>query len=485
MKNRFHILLACLFLKITSIDLGGQARPIDTFSYFQNYKEFTNYAEDYYMKHDKGRGSGYKQYMRKRIFLDPKFGFKPQVKNFTALDNEAFTEVKRSIKHDLSRSTHGGWEDMGPHNYTVNDVWSQGGIGRVSCVAFHPTNPQIIWVGTPVGGLWKTIDGGTTWSCITNNFTSLGVCQIAVNYNNPDIIYILTGGGYAGYSNCIGVMKTEDGGLTWKNIRNHNLSEGYVGTTMVMHPTNPDILYYGILDHTGLTRTVYYTNSGGNNWNSLIIYESIYDIKFKTDDNSVFIVTLSRVLKYVPSTNTLTDINYPMSNVNSWKRIAFAPSNPNTVYILHGGGGLSGQFAGLFKSTDGGNNFTLMSNSPNILGWDSGGNDMGNQAYIHLAITVNPNNENEVFVAGINCWKSVDGGATWNRKTYWNRSFSPYVHADFYSVVFNGNRLYACNDGGIYYSDDYANSWTEITAGLGVMTFYNFNIESTLKSGIF
>lgn len=115
-------------------------------------------------------------------------------------------------------------------------------------------------------------------------------------------------------------------------------------------------------------------NSGGNNWNLFIIYESIYDIKFKTDDNSVFIVTLSRILKYVPSTNTLTDINYPMSNVNSWKRIAFASILIQCTYCMVVAFRVSLQVC---LNLHGGNNFTLMSNSPNILGWDSGGNDMG------------------------------------------------------------------------------------------------------------
>jgi len=108
------------------------------------------------------------------------------------------------------------------------------------------------------------------------------------------------------------------------------------------------------------------------------------------------------------------------------------------------------------------------------------GDGSDNQAGYDLAITVDPVDDNKVFVGGINCWKSTDGGTSWGRETWWTRNFvvsDPYVHADFHCLYFRGSRLYAGNDGGIYYTNDYGHSWGEISKGLGIMQFYDIAIH--------
>ncbi len=118
----------------------------------------------------------------------------------------------------LSKST--TWQYAGP----ITNPSNGGGSGRINCIAFHPHNLNIMWAGTPAGGLWKTLDGGNSWTVLTDNLPNIGVASIAIDPNNPDTMYLATGDGYGysytnglfwggAYSN--GLMKSTDGGKTF------------------------------------------------------------------------------------------------------------------------------------------------------------------------------------------------------------------------------------------------------------------------------
>jgi hypothetical protein len=89
------------------------------------------------------------------------------------------------------------WEFVGPIDnpkvYDPPSVTTRNGIGRVNAIAFHPTNTNIIYVGYPTGGIWKTTDGGSTWAVLSHFITNLGVSDIAIQNSNPNVIYWLTG----------------------------------------------------------------------------------------------------------------------------------------------------------------------------------------------------------------------------------------------------------------------------------------------------
>jgi len=109
-----------------------------------------------------------------------------------------------------SAASAGNWENIG-----INDNER---VGRVNCIAFHPNNPDIIYAGTPAGGLWKTFNNGAGWFPLTDNLPSLGVSAIVVIPKpTGDILYIGTGDrdGFDSYG--VGVLKSTDGGLTWES----------------------------------------------------------------------------------------------------------------------------------------------------------------------------------------------------------------------------------------------------------------------------
>ena len=110
-------------------------------------------------------------------------------------------------------STQSNWISKGPINTPI--ILSNGkkrGNGRVNCIAFDPVDPDIIWIGSPAGGLWKSVDGGSNWTTNTDGLPVIGVSHIAIDPNNNQIMYIVTGDANATDTYSIGILKSTDGG---------------------------------------------------------------------------------------------------------------------------------------------------------------------------------------------------------------------------------------------------------------------------------
>ena len=151
------------------------------------------------------------------------------------------------------------------------------------------------------------------------------------------------------------------------------------------------------------------------------------------------------------------------------------PDNSSYVYAVFGNN--STGYIGLYRSFDSGISFGLKSNSPNILGWEVDGSDAGSQANSDLAIAVNPNDVGEVWIGGVNVWRSDDFGTTWNIVTHWNQNTSgtAYSHADTHWMEWNNGDLFVGSDGGAYRRWELIPgfySWTDISGGLEISQFY-------------
>jgi photosystem II stability/assembly factor-like uncharacterized protein len=194
------------------------------------------------------------------------------------------------VSPNSTNSASGFWTPLGPF---TNTVLANGleGVGRMDRIAFHPTDPNTIFVGSPGGGLWKTTDGGANWNCITNNIPLIAIAGIAVNYNNPNIIYILTGDGdshragyfvfNAGYSaNSDGVYKTTDGGTTWYKTGVLNAGTTWFGRKLAMDPLNPNVLM------AATSVGLYRTTNGGTDWTQVRTGEH-YDVVYKPGSSTV------------------------------------------------------------------------------------------------------------------------------------------------------------------------------------------------------
>jgi hypothetical protein len=182
-----------------------------------DFETIRQQAEAYFEGRDKGRGTGYKQWKRWEYLNSRRLTVDGKTTNHAARNWEAFMEYSASQGARGTRATNGSWYFLGPTNWTNSTTgWGYNpGVGRVNCIAFHPTDPNTIWVGLPSGGIWKTTNHGSSWFSLSDGIPSIGVSGIVVHPSNPNIIYILTGDGDAADTFSTGVLKTYDGGSTW------------------------------------------------------------------------------------------------------------------------------------------------------------------------------------------------------------------------------------------------------------------------------
>jgi len=428
-----------------------------------NYKTVINNIDQHFENAGKGRGSGYKQYMRWRYKMDVNIHPDQPIRNNQSISNREYKKLKNSAVSS-NRETNGKWESLGPYAAAGSS-----GVGRINCLAFHPSDSNIMWAGAPNGGLWKTTDGGASWTMISNYFASLGISGIAVDYTNPNIIYILTGDGDGGDSFSIGVLKTTDGGINWNSTGlSFDLTSLVRGFFIKIHPTNPQNLMVGTI------QGLYTTLNGGSNWTQGLASNWVWDLEFKPGNPSIYyLATNSGVAKVNGSILTFITSGMP----TSYERIALAvtAAAPNNVYALFGGDiATPGIFTGFYLSTTSGDSYNLQSTAPNILGWDNGG-DAGTQASYDLCIAVDATNASRIFIGGINAWTSLDSGLSWTRITHWAGSGSPYVHADFHNMYYLNSTLFACNDGGVYKTNNNGSSWIDLSNDLNIMQFYHID----------
>ena len=315
------------------------------------------------------------------------------------------------------------------------------GVGRINNVTFDPNNDNILWVGSPSGGLWKSIDGGLSWTSNTDLLPNLGVSDIAIDPTNKNIMYIITGDRDSDDTYAYGLMKSTDGGSTWNTTGlSFNVNSAYRGNRILIHPNNTNILLVSTRK-SGYGET-FRSTDGGENWDMVLQGPNLISMEFNTSNpNIIYGVTTGTSKFYRSNDNGISwenmtyEAGLPNSG-NSRAVVAVTPANSNVVYILYSSG--NGGFGGLYKSTDGGYNFTLQSDSPNILSWEVNGSGTDGQGTYDLALAVSPINENIVFTGGINIWKSVNGGVNWDISSHWyGNGGTEYVHADQHMLKYN------------------------------------------------
>ncbi len=492
-KNRIRIWCrrSIWMIFISSMLVAHTANTQYLYEYLQAHPDADFYevyeaVEAYYQDRDKGRGSGYVHFMRWAQQVEPYVYPSGELQNYQARLVSEYARYQRVLERQ-GRATHGDWDEQGPHSYVLGSGWN-GGNGRVNRIHFHPSNASVFYVCTPSGGLWKTQDAGSTWSCLTDGMPTIAVSGFAINYNNPGIMYLLTGDGDGNNSPSIGVLKSTDGGNTWTKTGldwaiNWDYPTMIRAFNLVMHPTNPDILF--VAASNGLWKT----SDGGQQW-QLEVGGYFFDIEFKPGDPAKMYAT--SIGNFWRSINTGSswvpdnDPDFPSEYCRI--EIAVSPNQADYVYLLFGGhvnGTGDGYFSGVLRSTNAGVDFDLMADSPNILGYSSIGQDSVNQACYDLTIAADPSNANTIYVGGINVWKSTDGGVNWTIVSHWKEDINTigYTHADIHDLRFNGSTLYCGSDGGLFRSTDGGSNWTDLSPGLGIMQFYDIDIEGSVYSG--
>jgi photosystem II stability/assembly factor-like uncharacterized protein len=418
----------------------------------------------YWSTRDKNvRGSGHKPFMRWeyhwRNYADNQ-GY--------IMSSEDFWNVWRQKNQSrLNRNNFSlpvsNWQPIGPFTHTNTGSWSSG-QGRVNIVHVDPLNANTIYIGAPAGGIWKSINNGTTWTPLTDELPQIGVSGIAVDYSNSNVIYIATGDKDAYDSYSVGVFKSTDGGLTWNATGVMGESNPSRAGDILIHPTNNQILW------CATNNGIYKTTNAGNTWSQVQSGNfSQGNIRLKPDNPStIYGVSDTSFYHSTDSGTTFNQVTSGLPVSSSRLLLDVTLANANYVYILSAN--TSGDFQGIFKSIDGGTTFTATNTTSDVF--------ESNQSWYDLALAVSSTNAEEIYTGCLNVWKSTNGGTSLTKLNNWSSPSAPsYTHADIHYLGFHWNKLFCGSEGGIYVSSNGGSNFSDLTAGVQISQFYKIAVS--------
>ena len=393
------------------------------------------------------------------------------------------------VLHKTSAVT---WSALGPGNIG----------GRVRSIVINPANSSEVLIGSVSGGIWKSTDGGASWSPRSDTADVMAIGSMVVDPTNSEVVYAGTGEGWLNEDAVYGggIFKSTDFGDSWTLLPSTiGTSVSYFRNVMKMAADSTGNIYaatkdyyfdYGGGNYT-MSGGLFRSSNGGTSWTRInspdqstnyftpddVIPVSPSVIVFAVDENGGTIGGIYRTTNGGTSWAQCT-VTLPTSN---YRRIALAqdPRSSNILYAVFesldettaGDGGLKG----IFKSTDGGATWTQIA-SPQKITSTGGLSYLGDQGWYDNVIAVDPFNSSNIFVGGIDLMKSTNGGSTWSQVSFWDPSFgSPYVHCDHHAIVFDKNNqgtIINGDDGGVYKTTDAGAHWSSLNNGLAITQFY-------------
>lgn len=380
------------------------------------------------------------------------------------------------------------WTSIGPAGVTSTfPSWWGVVSGRVRALAVHPTDPNTAYIGPAAGGIWKTTDGGATWQDVGAGLASLTFGAIAITPTNPQVVYAGSGESIHYFNTTSysgkGLYKSTNGGGTWTQITN-----GFGTTThfsaLRVSPSNAAVLfaalgsgyYYAAPSNEGLWRST----DAGATWTRTLTADDGFDVlPHPTNAARVYGATggAASSAGFYVSTNTgasWTKVTTGLPTATSIGRmqIALCTGSPSTMYALVYSS--SGSVT-LYKSTNDGTSWTTKSGT-------SGGTSQG---WYDLMVAVHPTNPLEVYIGTENLEQSTDSGSTMSYVggNYWNQA----MHVDFHIMAYapsNASVRYVGCDGGIYRSSDAGTSWQHLNGSLPTLQYYRIGSHPTDQNTI-
>ena len=387
-----------------------------------------------------------------------------------------------------------------------------GPIGnRVTTVAGIPNDPMTYYVGAASGGVWKTIDGGLNWSPIFDNQEVHSIGAISVAPSDPMTIYVGTGESSIRSNVSIGngVYKSEDGGETWKHLGLENT--GRI-SRIIIHPKNRDLIYVGSLGHAyspQKERGVFMSENGGESWKHVLFIDSntgISDMVMDPDNSRILFAGAwqldlktwrrisggpgSGLFKSVDGGYNWTKLKgngLPKKDVGKIA-LAMTPADPDRLYALIETGdgvpynGKETESGELWRSDDNGKTFKLVNSNRNL---------GGRQAY-YTRTAASTDNPNEIYFMTSDFFSSIDGGVSVTKalkgngdeeKEYLDKNGSQLAspnwdHHEMWIDPFDGNRMAVAGDGGISISQNRGKSW--LKTFLPVAQLYHVTTDNSI-----
>jgi photosystem II stability/assembly factor-like uncharacterized protein len=431
-----------------------------------------------------------------------------------ALRLQSFAEYLEMIKSSPFNSLN--WSHIGPTNVS----------GRSTDIAVVQPRGQsyTIYAATASGGLWKTVNEGTTWEPVFERAASTAIGDVAVAPSDPEIVWIGTGEANifrSSQAGC-GVYKSTDGGETWSHM---GLSDTYTIARIVIHPQNPDVVYVAASGHEWTEngqRGVYMTTDGGKAWEKVLyispktgaidlamdpvdsdtLYAATWQrTRLKWNDPRVFPgYSESGIYKSIDAGRTWKSINAGLPEAQYRGRIGIdvCLQKPNVLYAFIDnyekadsgtaegaidpyGRPSSGRIKGatLYRSDDKGENWRLVCpTTPEMQKVME--RHSGTYGWVFGQVRVDPNDDNTVYVLGVPLSVSRDGGKRFEEVRG--------MHGDHHGLWIdpeNSDYLVNSNDGGIVVSYDGGKNWRQFRDNLPVCQFFNIAYDMAIPFRVY
>ena len=369
------------------------------------------------------------------------------------------------------------WRSIGPVNMA----------GRITDVEVDPRNPKVFYIAGATGGIWKTVNAGTTWVPLWEQQPIASLGDLAISPSNPNIIWVGTGeedsrnSVQPGY----GIYKSTDGGVSWES---RGLEKTQHIGRIVVHPTNPDIVYVaalGALWGTNPERGLYKTTDGGRTWTlSKFISDRagfVDVVMHPTDPNTLYAASWERIRqphflksggpgsalwKTTDGGATWTEIRgggFP-ETTKGRINVVISPSNPNFVYASVEADSVRGAtpkrlLSGTYRSEDAGRTWKWMST-------------INNRPFYFSQIRVDPKNPNRIYRMAVDFLFSEDGGYSW-------RTGMLGIHEDYHAMWINPNDLdhfIIGGDAGLFQTHDRGGSYDALN-NFAMGQFYGISYD--------
>ncbi|MEM1120333.1 MAG: T9SS type A sorting domain-containing protein [Bacteroidota bacterium] len=345
------------------------------------------------------------------------------------------------------------WQVEGPGNLGA----------RVNTIATHPNNDQIIFAGYSAGGIYRTMDGGATWTPVFDDQLFLAISDLVFDSQDANTIYAGTGdtniSGFPFLGD--GLYKSTDLGETWEYI---GLEEQRIISKILVHPTNNQTLYVGSMgfpfepnDQKGL----YKTTDGGKNWEQILFLGGItgvIDVVFdQNNPNILYAAGWDRLRnnRISETSGQGAKIYKSVDGGESWEqltgglpqsdqsRIGLATTSEGVIAVYTNP---DHQFEGLFSTVDDGASWQKIPTDDDTSGFNTA--LFGGFGWYFSKVRVNPKNDQDITVLGVSAYRTVDGGETW-AKIQENAGIN--VHVDAHDLAYTANgELVLGTDGGMY-----------------------------------
>lgn len=411
-------------------------------------------------------------------------------------------------------------------SWTVPPPWSSIGPknlgGRTNSLAINPLNAHIIYAGAATGGLWRTDTGGigaSAWHYIDTGFPVLGVNAIAINPADTSVVYIGTGEVYNRANSMgsiyirttrgsygIGLLKSSDSGLTWEKSIDWSYDERRGVLDIVIDPNNSARVF------AGTSEGVYRTENAGASWNLVLDVQMAVDIAVNPDQPDTLYVSCGNldtpsdggigIYRSYDSGDTWTKLNIAGSVLpQTWTGktlLDIYRAAPNVIYA-----DVANMFSdddptdvGLYRSLDHGDTWELLTNNTDSCTDPNFSDELGTHGYHMISkyqgwfshfVVVHPTDSSRVIVGGVDAYKSTDGGRTFVRISRWNSWYrgtipaglpegpARYSHADHHTWARHpseANTVFWGNDGGVFKTEDFGESFTARNGGYQTAQFY-------------